>query len=95
MFIDDIVESLFSLAVGDINRFGQMSADRINRFVVNRSRNAVEMSRSAVVLRRPLSCGLGAELHRSLLQVQKVASPSSKHFSAACIQQARNNTSEK
>ena len=36
-----------------------------------------------------------AELHRSSLHVQTVASPSTRHLSVACIQQALNNTTER
>ena len=36
-----------------------------------------------------------ALLHKSSLHVQTVAWPSSMHFSAPCIQQARNKTTEK
>ena len=35
------------------------------------------------------------ELHKSALHVHTVASPSSMHFSAPCIQQARNRTTER
>ena len=35
------------------------------------------------------------ELHKSSLHVHTVASPSSMHFSAPCIQQARNKTTAK
>ena len=38
---------------------------------------------------------LRPELHKSALHVHTVASPSSMHFSAPCIQQARNRTTER
>lgn len=38
------------------------------------------------------TCLATAELHKSPLHVHTVASPSSMHFSAPCIQQARNRT---
>ena len=42
-----------------------------------------------------LQSGGAARLHKSSLHVQTVAWPSSMHFSAPCIQQARNKTTEK
>lgn len=61
------------------------------------TRNTVNMIASSVQCCRCLllTAAGGAELHKSSLHVHTVASPSSMHFSAPCIQQARNRTTEK